>query len=155
MFGLGKIIGRQRVFWLGASLSIAPQMAIAEPVCVTCAKPMQNVQCEIRKSQSLAGLPYGEKLIARACVKAVKASAGASGCHVANEIACPNWPRKSFSLKEAKQALLGETHPVPTADDQDPLAKAAAAPPAETKWSALLRPIANAWQKFLAAIAWK
>lgn len=155
MFGLGEIVGRQWGLWLGACLSIAPRMAIAEPVCVACSKPVLNIQCEIRKSQSLAGLPYGDKLIGRACVKAVKATSGASGCHVAKETACPDWPRKSFSLKEAKQALLGETHPVPTVDDQDPLAKAAAAPPAETKWSVLVRPIANAWQKFLAVIAWK
>jgi hypothetical protein len=155
MFALGKIMGRKRVLWLSACLSITSKMAIAESVCVTCAKPMLDVQCEIRKSQSLEGLPFVERLIGKACVKAVKASFEASGCHVAKDTVCPNWPLKSFSLKEAKRALLGETPPVPTADDQDPLAKAVAAPPAETKWSALVRPITKAWQKFLAVITWR
>jgi hypothetical protein len=94
-------------------------------------------------------------LIGKACVKAVKASFEASGCHVAKDTVCSNWPRKSFSLKEAKRALLGEAPPAPTADDQDPLAKVAAPSRAETKWSAFVRPIAKAWQKFLAVIAWK
>jgi len=155
MFGLAKITGRQRALWLGVCLSVAPKMAIAEPVCVTCVKPVMNIQCEIRKSQSLEGLPFAEKLIGRACAKAVKASVGASGCHVAKDTVCPNWPLKSLSLKEAKRALLGETPPALTDDDQDPLAKAVAAPPAETKWSLFVRPIANAWQKFLALIAWR
>jgi hypothetical protein len=155
MFGLGKIVGRKRVLWLSACLSITSKIAVAEPVCVICANPGLNVQCTIRKSQSLEGLPFAEKLIGRACVKAVKASFEASGCHVAKDTVCPNWPLKSFSLKEAKRALLGETPPAPTADGQDPLAKAVAAPPAETKWSAFVRPITKAWQKFLAVITWR
>ena len=157
MFGLAKIMGRQRTLWLGACLSTASTMAFAGPVCVTCAKPALNIRCEIRKSQSLEGLPFAEKLIGKACVKAVKASASASGCHVAKDAVCSNWPLKSFSLREAKRAVLGETRATSTVDDPNPSAKAAAAaaPPAETKWSPFVRPIAKAWQKFLAIIAWR
>jgi hypothetical protein len=156
MFGLAKIIGRRSTLWLGAMPSIASTMAFAGPVCVKCAKPALNVRCEIRKSQSLEGLPFAEKLIGRACVKAVKASAGASACHVAKEAVCSNWPLKSFSLKEAKRAVLGETRAVSTVDDQDLTAKGiTAAPSAETKWPHLVRPIVNTWQKFLAVIAWR
>jgi hypothetical protein len=153
MFGLARIMRGQRKLWLGAGLSIASTTAFAGPVCVTCAKPGLNIQCEIRKSQSLEGLPFAEKLIAGACVKAVKASSGASACHVAKDAVCPNWPLRSFSLKEAKRALLGETRAAPKA--QDPLAKAVADPPTETKWAPLYRPIATAWQKFLAIITWR
>jgi len=153
MFTFGKVTGKQRVFWLGACLSNASNIAVAEPVCVTCAKPVLNVQCEIRKSQSLDGLPFADKLTAKACVKAVKASSEASGCHVAKDTACPNWPLKSFSLREAKQALLGEMPPASAADDQDAKAAAAAAP-TETKWSSFLSPLAHAWEKFL-AVTWR
>lgn len=156
MFGLAKITARRSTLWLSASLSIASTMAVAMPVCVKCAKPKLNVRCEIRKSQSLEGLPFAEKLIDRACVKAVEASAGASQCHVAEGEKCSSWPLKSFSLKEAKRALIGETRAASAVDDQDPTAKSVApAPPAETTWSHLVRPIANTWQKILAVIAWR
>lgn len=156
MFGLARIIRGQRMLWFAAGLSIASTKVLAGTVCVTCAKPVLNIQCEIRKSHSLEGLPFAEKLISRACVKAVKASASASGCHVAKDAVCSKWPLESYSLKEAKRALLGETRVASAVDDQKATSKeTVAAPPTETKWPPLVRPIATAWQKFLAVITWR
>lgn len=146
-----------RSSWRRACVSVASSMVFAGSVCVTCTKPLLNVQCEIRKSQSIEGLPFGAELLGRACVMAVKSSAGASGCHVAKDTICPSWPLKSFSLREAKRAILGEKPAVSTADSQSPSAETTvtSAPPVETTWSAFYRPIAKAWQKILTIIAWR
>lgn len=156
MLVLTGIMSGQCSLWRYACLSVASSMAFTGSVCVTCTKPLLNVRCEIRKSQSIVDLPFGPELLGRACVMAIKSSTGVSGCHIAKDKACPDWSLKSFSLKEAKRAILGETPAVSAVDGQDPNAQsAAAAPPAETTWSALYRPIAKAWQKFLAMVSWR
>lgn len=157
MIALAGLRGGQRSLWRHACLSVASSTVFAGSICVTCTKPLLNVRCEIRKSQSVEGLPFGAALLGRACVMAVKSSAGASGCHVAKDATCSSWPLKSFSLKEAKRAILGEKPAVSTADNQSTSAATAVTPPppAETTWSAFYRPIAKAWQKVLTIIAWR
>ena len=157
MTALAGMTGGQRSSWRHACLSVASSMLFAGSVCVTCTKPLLDVRCEIRKSQSIEELPFGTELLGRACVMAVKSSAGASGCHVAKDTICLSWPLKSFSLKEAKRAILGEKPAVSTADSQSPSTETTvtSAPSVETTWSAFYRPIAKAWQKILTIIAWR
>ena len=136
---------------LVANLLLVNSQAGAGTACVTCTKPNLNIRCEIRKSDAIVALPFGPELLNRACIQAIKSSYGAYGCHVLKETPCLNWPVKSFSLKEAKRAVLGETLVAATSESQNPPSQA---PPPESSAQAPQNALTTVWQKFLALIAW-
>ena len=150
----GNAPRKYRILIVAGLLSMASQ-AGAETVCVTCSKPNLNIRCEIRKSRTIETLPFGSELLNKACVMTVKTSFGATGCRSLKETTCSNWPVKSFSLKEAKRAILGETPVASTSDSQKltpqvPAAVSPATNAAPTPYNTL----STAWQKFLAIFTW-
>ncbi|WP_244437744.1 hypothetical protein [Hyphomicrobium denitrificans] len=118
---------------------------------MTCTQPNLNVRCEIRKSEAVETLPFGAELLDAACVKVIKASYVAKGCHALKGTTCLNWPVKSFSLKEAKRAILGEAPVAPTFEQQHPPAQV---PTPDASAQAPQNALVAVWQKFLAMITW-
>ncbi|MBN9289643.1 MAG: hypothetical protein J0H36_00625, partial [Hyphomicrobium denitrificans] len=122
----------------------------AGTACTTCAQPSLNVGCEIRKSEAVEGLPFGEELLNKACAKVVKWSYSAHRCHAVRDTTCLDWPEKSFSLKEAKRALLGEAPPLPASEPQNPASQL----PPDGSIQAPQNAVTTAWHKFIAFFTW-
>jgi len=131
------------------SLTAASDWGRGEPICITCSAPRHDTRCEISNAQSIEELPFGPEVLGKACTLAIKANARTSGCRVLKNASCNDWPVTRISIRQAKQALLGRL-PVPQDD-------AAPAPPKEVQetsvWSAVYRPVTDAWSKFLALFA--
>jgi hypothetical protein len=146
----GHVCRKRRIALMAGSLVVTSQ-AGAGTVCVACAPPDLSIRCEIRKSEAVEGLPFGEELLNKACAKLIKLSYSAHGCHALKDTTCLNWPVKSFSLKEAKRAFLGETPALPTSEPQN------AAPPLPPDAPAQASPNAFtvAWHKFVAFFTWQ
>lgn len=140
---------------LVANVLILSAAAASEARCVTCSKPNLNVRCEIGKSDTVAALPFGPELLDAACVKAIKASYGAGGCHISRDANCIDWTLRRFSRKEAKRALLGEMSVSSQSEPPRPLPQAATPEPSvETPAASPPNILAAAWQKLLALITW-
>ena len=145
----GYVCRKHRIALVAGSLVVTSQ-AGAGTVCVTCTPPNLSVRCEIRKSEAVEGLPFGEELLNKACAKLIKSSYSAHGCHALKDTTCLNWPVKSFSLKEAKRAFLGETPALPTSELQN----AESPLPPDASAQAPQNAVTVAWHKFIAFFTW-
>lgn len=146
----GHVCRKRRIALVAGSL-IVNSPAGAGTVCVTCAPPNLSIRCEIRKSEAVEGLPFGEELLNKACAKLIKLSYSAHGCHALKDTTCLNWPVKSFSLKEAKHAFLGEAPALPTSEQQNAASQLPPDAPAQASQNVLT----VAWHKFVAFFTWQ
>ncbi|MBN9290286.1 MAG: hypothetical protein J0H36_04010, partial [Hyphomicrobium denitrificans] len=58
----GHVCRNRRIALVAGALLVNSQ-AGAGTACITCAQPSLNVRCEIRKSEAVEGLPFGEELL--------------------------------------------------------------------------------------------
>jgi hypothetical protein len=151
MFQPAEHVCRKRRIALIAGSLVVTSQADAGTVCVACAPPDLSIRCEIRKSEAIEGLPFSEELLNKACAKLIKLSYSAHGCHALKDTTCLNWPVKSFSLKEAKRAFLGETPAVPTSEPQNTASQLPPDAPAQASPNAFT----VAWHKFVALFTWQ
>jgi len=150
MFHPAEHVRRKRRIALVASSLIVNSQAGAGMVCVSCTQPSVSVRCEIRKSEAVEGFPFGDELLSKACAKVVKWSYGADRCRALKDTTCLNWPEKSFSLKEAKRALLGEAPPLSASEPQNLASQLPADGSVQTPQNAFT----TAWHKFIAFFTW-
>jgi hypothetical protein len=124
----------------------------AEAVCVTCAPTVKTVRCEIEKSDVIENLPFGQRLLERACVKAIKATEGSSKCRAEKDALCSSALTKKFSLKAAKQILIdgrdaaAERPTIVSSNSSGTRPKSESPPPSGN-------PLSQAWAHFLAIFA--
>ncbi len=150
MFHPAGHVCRNRRTALVAGALLVNSQAGAGTACITCTQPSLSVRCEIRKSEAIEGLPFGQELLGKACAKVVKWSYSAHRCHAVRDTTCLDWPEKSFSLKEAKRALLGEAPPLPASEPQNPASQL----PPDGSVLAPQNAFTTAWHKFIAFFTW-
>jgi hypothetical protein len=110
---------------------------------------VKTFRCEIEKSDAIENLPFGQRLLERACVKAIKATEGSSKCRAEKDALCSSALTKRFSLKAAKQILIdgrdaAAEHPTIVSSDKTGTRRTSESPPPSGNL------LSQAWARFLA-----